>query len=364
MLEGCSADRSICYWMAKMIPVCQPTVSECDIAAIASVMRSRWLSTGSVVSQFEEALCKETGYPYCVALSSCTAAMFLALKAYKFGPGNVIGVPALTFTATAAVVEHVGAQVKFLDVDSKTWLTTGDEICDTVITVDLYGQLAGNDKNTLLIEDGAHAVGADLHGGAETICLSFYATKNITTMGEGGAVVTRSKAVADDVRCMSLHGLAEGAWNRYASARNPEVKRLGYKANMTDAQAAMGLQQLEHLPEWRERREVIAKRYDEELDMHRPLRSSDGIVHLYSVMLSESANREEFRRRLHDMGVGTGVHYRSLTDEPYWKERCKASCPVAEEIGRRTVSLPLYPHLTEEQQTTVIKTVKEVLGWQ
>ncbi len=349
-----------------MIPVCQPTVSECDIAAIASVMRSRWLSTGSVVSQFEEALCQETGYPHCVALSSCTAALFLALKAYKFGPGNVIGVPALTFTATAAVVEHVGAQVKFLDVHPISWLENDGSgaVCDTTITVDLYGQLVGHAKNALLVEDGAHAVGADIHGGAETVCLSFYATKNITTMGEGGAVVTRSKAVADDVRCMSLHGLAEGAWNRYATVRNPEVKRLGYKANMTDAQAAMGLQQLEHLSEWRERREAIAHRYDEELDMHRPLRFSDGIVHLYPVMLSESVDRDEFRKRLYDAGVGTGVHYRSLTEEPYWKERCKASCPVAEEIGRRTVSLPLYPHLTEEQQTTVIKTVKEVLGWQ
>ena len=345
------------------IPVCCPTVSDEDVMAVSSVMRSGWLSTGMIVKQFEEELCKITGYPHCVALSSCTSALFLALKAYHIGKeDDVVGVPALTFTATAAAVAHTGARVKFLDVDPDTWmLNKSDRSLDMTISVDLYGQLSeAVDEGADVLEDAAHAIGADFAGRAETICLSFYATKNITTMGEGGALLTRCKDVAEKVRCMSLHGLGEGAWARYATARAPVVKMLGYKANMTDAQAAMGIVQLTHLKEWKNRREYIAARYDDELGLPTPPRFTDGITHLYPVLLPEDRGRDDFRADLQKAGVGTGIHYRSLTDEPYWKT-FGYFCPVAEYIGRNTVSLPLYPSLTNAQQDYIIKVVKDNL---
>ncbi len=360
-----------------MIPVCQPTVSECDVQAVADVMRTRWLSTGDVVRRFEAALCERTGYPHAVALSSCTAALFLALRAYGVGDGDVVGVPALTFTATAAAVEHTGAEVKFLDVEPATWLLDPvgapqpPYVLSAVVPVDLYGSLVPrrqmsrwSDGGMLVVEDAAHAMGADLEGRAETVCLSFYATKNITTLGEGGAVLTRNEAVADMVRCMSLHGLSAGAWTRYRvdTAVEPSVIQLGYKANMTDCQAAMGLMQLGDLAKWRDRREEIAERYDDELDMRRPERSTDGIVHLYPVLLPDVVDRPMFLSAMRAKGVGVGVHYHSLTEEPYWHDRYRASCPVAEAVGKRTVSLPLYPHLADEEQGEVIEAVKECLS--
>jgi dTDP-4-amino-4,6-dideoxygalactose transaminase len=351
-----------------MIPVCQPTVDERDVAAVAEVMRSRWLSTGMLVTRFEEALCEETGYPYAVALSSCTAALFLALKAYDIGPGSVVGVPALTFTATAAAVEHVGASVRFLDVNPRTWLLDySSRIYDAVIPVNLYGQLIAPDflraQTVVTIEDSAHAIGASLKDRSETMCLSFYATKNITTGGEGGALLTRNAGVAAFARCASLHGLSNDAWARYqGTSQTNEVVMLGYKANMTDMQAAMGLVQLTRLEEWRFQREDIAARYDRELGLQRLPRSPRGIPHLYPVLLPHDIDRREFTASMRERGIGVGMHYCALTDEPYWARRYHALCPQASSIGRSVVSLPLYPHLTYAQQTYVIESVLELLS--
>lgn len=351
-----------------MIPVCQPTIDTHDRAAVFHVMKSNWLSTGSVVLDFESELSKSTGYPYVMAVSSCTMALFLALKAHGVGPGSVVGVPALTFTATAAVVEHTGATVKFLDIEGNWLLGFQNVRLDAVIPVDLYGQLVPKQvvqrwrqTDVSVVEDGAHAIGADLSHQSDTVCLSFYVTKNITTLGEGGAVLTRNKRVAEYVRRMRQHGLSDNAWDRVLGKCGCEVIAAGYKANMTDVQAAMGLSQLENLPNFVRRREVLASIYDSELKAFpRPVRQSGGVVHLYPVRLPSEVDRNKLIVMMREKGVGLGVHYNALTKEPYWRNHgIRAACPRAECIGNSVVSLPLYPHLTAEDQQKVIKDFKE-----
>jgi dTDP-4-amino-4,6-dideoxygalactose transaminase len=360
--------------MSDFIPVCQPTISREDSEAVARVVTSRWLGTGPEVQAFEDELGEYLGQPV-VAVASCTAALFLCLRALGIGPGDRVAVPALTFAATANVVVHARAEVCFADVDPKTWRLSAEALefrrrdITATIPVDIYGQPCSGDELVNLpgrvIRDAAHLIGADYRqNGEAAACFSFYPTKNITTI-EGGAVATSDPKIADYVRTMSQHGLTADAWKRYGpdAGLSYDVLEAGYKANMTDVQAALGRSQLRRLPEFRERREALAQRYDAALPgLERPARSPRGIAHLYPVVVPYGRDRNAVRERMRQDGVGTGVHFESLTAMRRYSTAL-GTCPVAEYIGARTLSLPLYPHLMEQQQDRVVESFKRAVSW-
>lgn len=370
------------YRPERFIPVSEPTVEDDDVAAVAEVMRTRWLSTGPRVLEYEKVLSEMYGM-HAVSVSSCTAALFLSLKGLGIGPGDRVGVPAITFAATAAVVEHVGARVEFVDVEPDTWMLDPERAqsllgrLTAIIVVDLYGNpyprcLIEEYKRAglIVIEDAAHAIGARLSSAADSLCFSTYATKNAVTCGEGGAVLTKHEALAEYVQTMRLHGLDRDAWKRYSAGGRPDhgVMAAGYKANLTDVQAAMGLSQLAKLSRMRDARIRLAERYDKALDglvwpaPLRPRRSEDGIPHLYPISLSALHDRDEVIERLRVANIGAGIHYRCLPCEPYWAEQNRGrSWPTAETIGATTLSLPLFAHLRACELEYIVQTITKIL---
>ena len=371
-----------------------PTIGEAEIAEVVDSLRSGWIGTGPKVGRFEAMLAEYVGAPHARCVSSCTAALILALQVHGIGRGDEVLVPAMTFVASANAVEHSGATPVLVDSRPGTGLIDLDaaeaavtartraimpvHLAGRPVDMDALSRLADR-HGLIVIEDAAHAIGAEWHGrriGAfgNLAAFSFYVTKNIST-AEGGAVITDSSELAEAIERLALHGLSAGAWQRFSDSgfRHYEVQQPGYKFNMTDLQAAMGLHQLPQLDTWIDRRAELWERYDTLLDglpLQTPPAAEPGTRHarhLYQVLVGADAplSRDELIEALTRRRIGTGVHYRGVHLHPYYRDRYALTpehFPVATDISERTVSLPLSPKVTEVDQDDVVAALRELLG--
>jgi dTDP-4-amino-4,6-dideoxygalactose transaminase len=375
---------------AVSVPFSPPDIGPEEIAEVIATLESGWLSTGPRVRQFEAAFAAYTQAPHALALNSCTAGLHLALLASGIGPGDEVITTPLTFCATANVIVHVGATPVFADVDPRTG-NLDPAAAAAAITgrtraiipvhyggrpadVEAFNALARR-HGLITIEDAAHCVEGvagwrKIGSTGDFTCFSFYATKNLTT-GEGGMVTTCSAAAAERMRIASLHGMTRAAWSRY-QADGPvsyDVVLPGFKYNMTDIQAALGLHQLAALGRHHARRQAIAQRYDEALhglpiDRFAPT-SGDSVHahHLYTVLIDGSAgrSRDDVARALAAAGIATSVHFPVVHLHSYYRDRFgfrAGQFPHAERIAATVLSLPMSPAHTDGQLASVIHAVR------
>ena len=372
-----------------------PQLLESEIEEVVATLRSAWIGTGPRVARFEDEFGRYIGAANSVAVHSCTAALHLAMVASNLRPGDEVIVPAMTFASTANAVIHAGGRPVLADVDPRTMCLTVDELARkltdrtrAVIPVHFAGrpceivqivELAA-DRGLTVIEDCAHAIESLVNGRhlgtfGDFGAFSFYVTKNVVT-GEGGMVTTASEERARRIKRLALHGLSADAWKRFSDEgfRHYEVVEPGFKYNMMDIQAALGLHQLARVEANLRRRQEIWAQYDEafsSLPVFLPPPEEPGTRHarhLYTLLLDLgrfSATRDDVLVALHRENIGTGVHYRALHLHPYYRDTFGYSpgdFPSAEWISERTLSLPLSPKLTDHDVESVIRAVTRTLG--
>ena len=371
-----------------------PQILETDIEEVVATLRSGWIGTGPRVARFEDAFRDYTSAENAVAVSSCTAALHLAMIAIGLQPGDEVIVPSMTFAATANSVVHAGARPVLADVNRETMCLDGEEMARhitsrtrAVIPVHFAGRCCemetilelAREHGLRVIEDCAHAIEtlySDQHAGTlgDIGAFSFYVTKNIVT-GEGGMVTTREKAWADRIKTLALHGLSADAWKRFSDEgfKQYEVSEPGFKYNLTDMQAALGLHQLARVEQNLLRRSEIWKRYDAAfagLPVFIPSREEPNTRHarhLYTLLLDVEqlrAGRDEIQLALHRQGIGTGVHYHAVHLHRYYRQTfgyARGDFPNSEWISDRTLSLPLSPKLSEKDVEDVIFAVSRTI---
>jgi dTDP-4-amino-4,6-dideoxygalactose transaminase len=375
------------------LPYSLPSLGEEEAAEVADSIRSGWVTTGPKVKRFEEEFARYVGANHAIAVSSCTAALHLALAALNIGPGDEVIVPTLTFCSTANVVVHLGAKPVLADVADDGQISV-ESVCRAItartraiIPVHYGGQACrlreilelGERRAIPVIEDAAHAAGTmyenrriGTHGRAT--CFSFYATKNMTT-GEGGMITTNDPDLAGRVRLLSLHGMSRDAWKRYTQAGSwwYEVLEPGYKSNMSDLQAAIGIHQLRRLDGFIERRRQIAARYREafadlpELGLPTDCSHRPHAYHLFPVRLQAegvSVTRDQVIDELRNFNIGTSVHFIPLHRHPYYQATFgygPEQFPGAERFFEGLLSLPLYPKMSDSDVEDVIAAVRTIV---
>jgi perosamine synthetase len=376
------------------IPFALPHVTETEIDAVVGVLRSSWITTGPRAKELEERFAAAVGIDRCVAVSSCTAALHLALEAAGVRAGHEVIVPTMTFAATAEVVDYLGAVPVLVDVrasDHNVDVAAVEAALTprtrAIVPVHFGGVPADMDeiaaiarpRGIAVIADAAHAFPCSYHGRnvgtlADVTCFSFYATKTITT-GEGGAAVTTRSDWADRMRVMSLHGISRDAWKRYMAGGSwyYEILAAGFKYNLGDVAAALGLAQLERAETMHARRAAIARRYDESfrgepaLELLESPTDRTSAHHLYVVKVDPEAldvDRASFIESLSARGVGVSVHFIPLHEHPYYRETFgyrPESLPVAHDLYQRSISLPIYSAMADEQVEQVIADVLAVI---
>lgn len=379
------------------VPYFRASIGPEEIEAVIAVLRSGWLTTGSVAREFERRFAEYIGGAVeAVAVNSATAGLHLALEALGLGPKDEVILPTLTFTATAEVVRYLGATVVLGDVNRRSRNLELDEIkrlvtprtkaimpvhfgglpCDMRAILDF-----ARERGIAVVDDAAHALPATSGNcrvgahGADATVFSFYANKTITT-GEGGMLVTANQEIAKRARVMRLHGMNQDSFDRFTQrgvSWEYDVIAPGFKYNLTDIAAAIGIHQLAKADLLTQRRRRIAARYKELLlgapiDVPPEAPAADSQSwHLFSILIKPSApiGRDEFITRLNEMGIGTSVHYKPLHRMTYWREHCsvtQSSFPVAEDFFHRTVSLPIFPDMTDQDVEYVARAVRESLG--
>ncbi len=371
-----------------------PLIEEDEIREVVDCLRSGWISTGPRVGTFQDMFADYIGSRCALALNSCTAGLHLAMLAADLRPGDEVITTPMTFAATANAIIHTGAQPVFVDIELPGMTIDPDKIEEkitektrAIIPVHLYGRPCNMDRimdiagrhSLLVIEDAAHAIETAYRGrkigtiGDMTV-FSFYVTKNLVT-GEGGMITTDNEDYAARIETYGLHGMSRGAWKRYSDEgfKHYQVVYPGFKYNMMDMQAALGIHQLKHVEERLLRREEIWRRYDEALrDMPldlppQPEDDTRHARHLYAplVRLQDlNADRDAVQQALHEENIGTGIHYISLHLHPFYRDRFgydRDAFPNALHASRRTISLPLSARLTDDDVQDVIDTVRRVL---
>jgi dTDP-4-amino-4,6-dideoxygalactose transaminase len=378
----------------RFVPFATPSMSAREVEAVSAVLESGWLTTGPRVREFEAAVAGYTGARFAVALNSCTAALHLSLLAAGVGAGDEVITTPLTFCATANAIIHTGAVPVLADIDRHTMNLDPAAVAGALtertaaivpvhyagrpVDVAAFRSLASRHALTV-VEDAAHALGASVDGRrigttADLTCFSFHATKNLTT-GEGGMVTTDSEEWAERIRIAALHGMSRDGWTRYAREASPhyDVVEAGFKYNMMDIQAAIGLQQLARFEALQARRAAIWRQYDEAiatLPVTRPLPPAPGTVHgrhLYTILIDSATcgwSRDDLFAALRARGVGSSVHFRALHLHPYYARYgyCRGQFPQAEYISDRTLSLPLSAEMTDADVIQVIEALVELLG--
>lgn len=371
-----------------------PLIEQPEIDEVVNSLKSGWLGTGPKVHKFEEMFTKYKGVKYAMALNSCTAALHLSLLAIGIKPGDEVIVPTMTFCSTANVVIHVGAKPVFADCKKDTMNIDPEDIerkitskTKAIIPVHMAGRPCDMDaiikiakKHHLkIIEDCAHAIETEYHSKkagtfGELGCFSFYVTKNIVT-GEGGMVITNNKKYADTIKKMALHGMSKDAWKRFSDKgyKHYQVVYPGYKYNMMDLQAAIGIHQLPRIKKYWKRRQKIWNRYNhafKNLPVFIPAPvepNTRHAYHLYTLLLdidNLKITRDQFLDEMTKRNIGVGVHYIALHLHPYYRKTFgykKGDFPNAEWISDRTVSLPLSAKLTDEDVRDVIEAVKNII---
>lgn len=380
--------------MTDYLPFHVPEIDDEDIETVVNVMRSGWLTTGSKARQFEQEFAAKVGARYAVALNSCTAALHLALEATGLSEGDEVLVPTMTFAATAEVVTYFKAKPVLIDCLPSS-LNLNPDLLERAITprtkavipVHFAGQPCemtaileiGRRHNLRVIEDAAHAFPASYKGKTigsigDCTCFSFYATKNITT-GEGGMVTTDDQEWADRMRRMSLHGLSRDAWKRYTNQGSwyYEIAAPGFKYNLTDMAAALGVSQLNKADRFWKARDRLAALYSEGFrDVPEIICPSAAAYvqhswHLYVIQLNLEGlriNRNEFIAQLQRAGIGCSVHFIPLHLHPYYRNSYgyqPVDFPSAQAAFERIVSLPLYPKMTEGDIERVIAVVRDIV---
>lgn len=375
------------------VPFHRAAVGEEEVEAVSEVIRSGWLTMGPKTVEFETEFARYIGAKHAIAVSSCTAALHLALEAVGVRPGDEVLVPTTTFTATAEVVTYLGARPVLVDVEEKTFnLDPADAArritpqTRALIPVHFAGQPCemarireiADGHGLHVIEDAAHSLpatyrGANIGSVSELTAFSFYATKTLTT-GEGGMVTTDNADYAERIRIMRLHGIGRDAWKRYSATGSwyYEVLAAGFKYNMTDIQAALGLVQLRKCSAMRNQRLQIAAQYStafkrlEALASPTVLDDRESSWHLYVLRLRTDrlrVTRDDFITALRERGIGTSVHFIPLHLHPYYQKTFgyrTGSFPVAEKEYNRSLSLPIYPDMTQEEIQRVIEAVSAV----
>jgi dTDP-4-amino-4,6-dideoxygalactose transaminase len=382
--------------MEKFLPFALPDIGEEEIAEVVDALRTGWVTTGPKVKRFEKEFADFLGGGLeAVAVNSGTAGLHLALEAVGVGPGDEVILPTYTFTATAEVVRYLGADPVFVDCEARGFnldvsaveaalsprtkaimpVHYGGEACDVERILALARQ-----RGVRVVEDAAHAFPTAVAGrlvgslDSDVTVFSFYATKTITT-GEGGMLVTRDPEIARRSRVMRLHGIDRDAFDRYRSDRPSwyyEIIAPGFKDNMTDIAAAMGIHQLAKARRFHARRSAIAAAYDaafRDLPVILPPRPADFDAHawhLYALRLADDApiGRDALIQRLADRGIGTSVHFIPLHRHPYWRKRYDlrdGQFPRATCAFEREVSLPIYTKMSDADVERVIGAVRGAL---
>ena len=378
----------------EFLPYSQPAYDAREEQAAVEAIRSGWWSRGPKTAEFEQKFAEYIGVKYALAVNSCTAAMHLSLMVNGIGEGDEVIVPAMTFCATANTVVHVGATPVLCDIIPETGLIDPDDIehriterTKAIMPVHYAGRACDMDRITaiaqkhglVIIEDAAHAVGTRYNGkmigaaGNET-AFSFYATKNLAT-GEGGMFTTNDAEKYEKARVLSLHGMSRNAWNRYSKGGSwhYDVLYAGYKYNMTDLAASIGLVQLEKQPQFDALRARYAAMYTEQLadlasvKLLQEAPGSQTSWHLFILWVDEEKldiTRDEFIDILtNEYNIGLSVHFIPLPLHPFYQETYgakKADYPNAAKLFKGLVSLPLYPAMKEEDVTYVAQAVREV----
>ena len=383
--------------MTSFLPFALPEIGEEEINEVIDSLRSGWVTTGPKAKRFESDFINFLGDSNleAIAVNSATSGLHLALEAVGVGHGDEVIVPTYTFTATAEIVRYLGAIPIMVDVDPVTFNITSLDfekaITDktkAVIPVHFSGLSCDMDPilsiaknhNIFVIEDAAHALPTTYKGKligtltSDVTVFSFYANKTMTT-GEGGMVVTRNDEIAKRCKIMRLHGISRDAFDRYTSTKPAwayEVVAPGYKYNMPDISAAIGIHQLIKLPSFQKKREAMAEYYNQELkDLPITLPSlpegkDTHAWHLYPIKLNAglSISRDIFIEKMAELGIGCSVHFIPLHLHPYWRDTYNLRpemFPVAQDIFEREVSLPLYTKMTEVDLKRVVDAVKKVL---
>jgi dTDP-4-amino-4,6-dideoxygalactose transaminase len=393
--------NSLVVERALSVPFHSASIDEGDIQAVVDVLRSGWLTTGPVCKAFEQAFARRLGPDVeALAVNSCTSGLHLALEAVGVGPGDYVITPAYTFTATAEVVRYLGAHPLLVDVDERTGNITADIVqrafqrlpsterhrIKALVPVHFGGlpcameELAAlaEANDWALIDDAAHALPAERRGlpvGAygDATAYSFYATKTLCT-GEGGMVVTRRPELATRMRLMRLHGIDRDVFNRYAETDSWRyaVVAPGFKYNMTDIAAALGLSQLQRLRALRDQRAAIAATYSKafaDIDgLYLPPDAPEGDLHAWHLYALRVLDGQKVRDRLIEElgreGIGTSVHFIPLHMHPYYRQTYALEdrdCPSSTRLHRREVSLPLFPDMTPTQVDRVLEAVPAAL---
>lgn len=368
-----------------------PAIEEAEIQEVVSSMKSGWLGTGPKVMRFENDFKTYKDAPYAIAVNSCTAALHLSLLASGLQPGDEVITTPLTFCATVNAIIHSGATPVLADVNPVTMNLDPEEVkrkitpkTRAVIPVHFAGRPCNMKAlvnlalrhDLKLIEDCAHAIETEYKGKkAGTMgnfgCFSFYTTKNIVT-GEGGMVLTQQAADAARIKVLALHGMSKDAWNRFGDEgyKHYQVVEAGFKYNMMDLQAAIGIHQLQRVELYWQRRAKIWQRYQQafaELPLGLPAPTEPGTrhaYHLYTIMVDEARaglSRDEFLDAMTQQNIGVGVHYLSVPEHPYYQKTFRwkpEDYPHAMRIGRQTVSLPISAKLTDADVEDVIQAVK------
>lgn len=383
--------------MTPFLPFALPEIGEEEILAVTEALRSGWVTTGPKARQFENDFAAFLGGGVeAIAVNSATAGLHLGLEALGVGPGDEVITTTHTFTATAEVIRYLGADPVFVDVDPATLCIDVNAVelaitpkTKAVIPVHFAGRAAEMDRllavaekhGLKVMEDAAHALPTTCNGkligtlGSDVTVFSFYANKTITT-GEGGMLVTRDAEIAKRARVMRLHGISRDAFDRF-TAKVPswyyEVVAPGFKYNMTDIAAAMGIHQLRKADRFQARRAQIASLYDEafrDLPIELPPQPAPGdrhSWHLYVIRLGDSVamERDRFVERMFELGIGCSVHYIPLHLHPYWRDAYglrPEMFPESQRIYERTLSLPMYSAMTDVDVLRVIGAVKQVIG--
>jgi len=376
------------------LPFSRPSISEAEIAAVVEVLRSGWITTGPKNAEFEEAFRCYCGAAGAVSLASATAGMHLLLQALDIGPGDEVVTPAMTWVSTVNLIVLDGATTVFADIDRETLLTTAAHIepclsarTKLILPVHFAGapvdmaplRRLATARNIVVAEDAAHAVGTEYNGekiGRKGIAIfSFHPIKNMTT-GEGGMFCADDADLLARIRRLKFHGLGVDAYDRTTQGRVPQAEVLepGYKYNMTDIAAAMGLGQLRHLDGFIEKRTRLARRYTEllaEVDEIIPLAVPSGRLrhawHLYIVRLDTGKagmERDEFMAELKKKNIGTGLHFRAVHQQKYYRQTLNlppGTLPATEWNSDRICSLPLFPAMRMADVDDVVRAIKEVL---
>ncbi len=375
----------------KFITFGAPNIEEKEIIAVKKVMESGWLGTGPKVKIFEELFGKYKKSKNNIAVASATAALHLSLHNCNLGPNDEVITTAMTFCSTVNAIIHSGAKPVLVDIDYKTGNIDTNSIkhainenTKAIVPVHYAGRpcnmteimnIAKN-NNLIVIEDCAHAVETQYKKKpAGTIgdfgCFSFYATKNLA-IGEGGMIITKNKNYSKRLKILSLHGMDNDAWKRYSNAgyRHYKVVEAGFKYNMTDMQAIIGIEQLKKVSRnWKKRKNIWESYYDGLSNTNLFLTPKDSpgnkmAYHLFPILLNKKSkiNRDELLIKLNKAGIGCGVHYESIPQHPYYKKKygwLSSSTPKAHKFGKYQISLPITPLISHNDLDYIINTVRK-----